>query len=323
MSNVKKVCNGCRSAIEDRRYLRCSNCQLFYDLVCANVSEQRFYNTMTVDHKAQWRCVLCMSLQPKFDNTKTPIRVASTEVTMREGAAVATSPLALDVLAVEQPPSLTDTLNDTAHNVTIEITDFQSFVMEMRAFREEIREEIRANRLEAKRLNDSVVMLANRIDNCESGIKKLNERIDQLEVSPPPARDDVSSLSSEIDQLKTELNDRNQELLLTDIELTCIPEQKEESLLHIVSVVATKLGVDLSEQDIVSAARMGRTIDATQSYAIPRPRPIVVRLARRATRDKLLEAAKVRRGATTENMGFSGKTCRFFINERLTKHYYA
>ncbi|CAG9794455.1 unnamed protein product [Diatraea saccharalis] len=181
--------------------------------------------------------------------------------------------LLLDVLAVEQPPSLTDTLNDTAHNVTIEMTDFQSYVMEMRAFREEIREEIRAHRLEAKRLNDSVVMLANRIDNCEN-----------------------------------------------DIELTCIPEQKEESLLHIVSVVATKLGVDLSEQDIVSAARMGRTIDATQSYAIPRPRPIVVRLERRATRDKLHEAAKVRRGATTEDMGFSGKPCRFFINERLTKH---
>lgn len=57
----------------------------------------------------------------------------------------------------------------------------------------------------------------------------------------------------------------------------------------------------------------------TVSLARLHPRPIVVRLTRRALRDELLRAARVRRGATTEGTGLPGIPRRFFINERLTK----
>ncbi|CAG9791760.1 unnamed protein product [Diatraea saccharalis] len=318
MSNVKKVCTGCQIAIEDRRYFLCGKCGQYYDLICANVSEQRFYNTMTKEHKNAWRCVLCISKQPKFDNTNTPVRAVIDAVTVQRGAAV-TSPMQLDMSVVENPQSVMDTTIETYHNMTIEMTEFQSFVLEMRAFREEIREEMRANRLESKRLNDSVAALADRITECESHMKKLDERVEQLEVRLSDKRDGTSTLSAAIDQLKSELNERDQEFLLTDIEITCIPEQKEENLLTIVNKVATKLGVTLHAEDVVSAVRMGRILDVTRSPATSRPRPIVVRLARRAMRDRFLDAVKVRRGANTEDMNLPGRPCRFFVNERLTK----
>lgn len=68
------ICAGCNQQIPDRRFLECSLCSCFYDIDCANVSEQRFYNTMTADHKKKWKCPLCLSKAPKFDNKNTPIR---------------------------------------------------------------------------------------------------------------------------------------------------------------------------------------------------------------------------------------------------------
>ncbi|CAG9782738.1 unnamed protein product [Diatraea saccharalis] len=309
MSSNDRICGGCRKSIEDKRFLSCSACGLHYDLECANVSEQRFYNTMSKDHKKAWKCVMCFSRQPKVDNTNTPVRGTALGVTVQRGAAVE-SPSGLDM----------DYLNDTAHNITIEITDFQSLVMEMRAFREEMREEMRSARLETKRLNDTVAALTGRLTECEGRVAVLNERVITLETRLTTEKVDNASLIAEIDRMKSELNDRDQDLLLTELEVTCIQEQPNESLLHIIGTVATKLGVHLDEQDIVSVVRVGRVLDASQTSAVPRTRPIVVRLARRAVRDKLLEAARVRRGVTTEGMGLPGKPAQFFLNERLTKY---
>lgn len=74
MTSKKIICAGCTTLIDDRRYLTCSLCKNVYDLLCANVSEQRFYNTMTKEHKLSWLCVECKSAQPKQDNTNTPVR---------------------------------------------------------------------------------------------------------------------------------------------------------------------------------------------------------------------------------------------------------
>lgn len=68
------VCSGCRNEIIDRRFLTCSICQENYDLECANVTEKRFYNTMSKEHKKSWKCDYCRSNEPKTDNTNTPIR---------------------------------------------------------------------------------------------------------------------------------------------------------------------------------------------------------------------------------------------------------
>lgn len=39
---------------------------------CANVSEARYFNTMTPEHKNSWKCPLCWSKAPKKGNVSTP-----------------------------------------------------------------------------------------------------------------------------------------------------------------------------------------------------------------------------------------------------------
>lgn len=67
-------CAGCSTEIPDRRFLTCSICTDKYDLICANVSQKRFYNTMTAEHKATWICPQCKSKKPKANNITIPVR---------------------------------------------------------------------------------------------------------------------------------------------------------------------------------------------------------------------------------------------------------
>lgn len=286
------------------------------------MSEQRFYNTLLGEHRNAWRCPLCTSRHPKTDNTNTPIRAAADKqasgVTLHRGAA-SDSPMHLDMSLVEQPVSLGE-LNDTSHNITVEMTDMQTILMEMRSFRDEMRGEMHTNREHMLRVEDALLSLTTRMAVCETRVTKFEERLEKLEQLVNTKQDDKFLLDS-IAQLKADLNDRDQDLLLNDVEVACVPEQGSENLLNVVTILATKLGTNVTSEDIVSAVRVGRVIDATHAGGpiISRPRPIVVRLARRAVRDQLLQAARVRRGITTEGTGLPGQTCRFYVNERLTK----
>ncbi|KAL4710485.1 hypothetical protein ACJJTC_008887 [Scirpophaga incertulas] len=312
MKGNKGACNKCHQRISDRKYLSCADCKQLYDLFCANVSEHRFYNTLTGEHRDAWKCALCMSKQPKMAKTNitnTPVRSANS-VTVQRGGAIQNESLDMSVVSEQS-----DTCDDTTHNMTIELSEFQLFVLEMRSFRDEIREELKANRLYTERLNDTIIALSHRVTECESRVNAFEERLNNLERKT----EDGSSFSTCIENLQMELNEREQESLLNDVEVSCIPEQKGESLSHIMTVLAKKLGVELVETDIVTSERVGRIINASKTSEPSRPRPIVMRLARRAVRDKLLQAARVRREATTEGTSLPGSPNRFYINERLTK----
>ncbi|CAH2063367.1 unnamed protein product, partial [Iphiclides podalirius] len=177
---------------------------------------------------------------------------------------------------------------------------------------------MRATREQLVLLNSNMSKLSERVETCENRIDSLCARMNEQERLIDEKSD--SSLLSVIEQLKAGINERDQELLMNDIQFSCVPEQKGENPLHIVISLANKLGVSLSETDVVSCERLGRSPESVIEVSPTiRPRLIVVRLARRALRDQLLQAARVRRGATTEGVGVPGPSRRFYVNERLTK----
>lgn len=57
-------CAKCLKTVPGREYLTCASCKNKYDLNCAQVSVQRFYNTLTPDRKKQWKCPFCHNKSP-------------------------------------------------------------------------------------------------------------------------------------------------------------------------------------------------------------------------------------------------------------------
>jgi hypothetical protein len=174
-------------------------------------------------------------------------------------------------------------------------------------FRQEFTEclsEMREFRKEMAQLRESFAAVVSRLDSVELRVTELEQR------GPSMEPDRVSELERTITELRLELNDRDQEALLSDIEIGLLPEDKGENVIHAVTVLAARLGVTLEARDVVFAERVGAPQDVGGAG---RPRRVVVRLARHHLRDELLRAARVRR------LGADAGGGRLYLNERLTR----
>lgn len=183
--------------------------------------------------------------------------------------------------------------------------ELAQYMAEQREFREELRA--------------SIASMGARMDGFERRLEVLEQK------GVPAGKDEVSDLQQKIAQLQSDLNERDQEVLLTDLDIGQIPEEKGENVTHTVTILATKLGVTLQDRDIVFAERVGSVNTGPAADGAggegqrSRPRRVVVRLARRELRDELLRAARVRRNINTVDIGLAGPPRRVYVNERLTK----
>lgn len=343
-NNDPHKCAKCLRLIQGKQYLRCSVCEQLFDLQCANVSVQRFNNTLIGEHGEAWQCPTCTQLKLDSNIMETPLRPVDGVNARRRGVVTSNSPeetmdVSLDLL--ELPPN-NGQPNLTAPSESIEVSQLQTLIDELRLFRQELM----GTRTQMQVLNNTMLNIATRIGACETRVSNVEERIDALERRIDSGLAEAitdDSLLATVEELKTELNDRDQELLINDIEISCIPERKGESLSHIALTLATILGVKLIDQDIVSTRRVGNLkppahksdqvstahhspppappTDEQSEVATVRPRPIVLRVARRTVRDELLQAARVRREATYRDPSLPDQPpVRFYVNERLTRN---
>lgn len=303
-------CAGCRNAILRREFLKCEICKEIYDLECANVSYKLF---SIMERKNSWKCPECISKRPKVGNLNTPARKPS------NSNACNISPNSL----VDESYNVTQRIRQPAASAELSspsevndsecddpMSEIKLYVNEMRAMRKEMSSFLQT----MAALTDTIKAQNARLDGLESRIEILENR------TPESQHNEVTLLQESISLLKMEIQDRDQEFLLNDVEISNFPEIRNENCTHVMLTVAKKLGMDLDERDIVSAERVGPVRAFVEGSAAPRPRPLVVRLARRAPRDQLLRAARVRRGLTTEGMSVQDSpTHSYYINERLTK----
>lgn len=212
---------------------------------------------------------------------------------------------------------------NTVDNTATPDEPFQDANMgEVNILSSSLAEEIRLLRVEMASARSEMTSFRQEIAQLNLNMADFNKRVDAVEVRVSQIEQQIANnnvtenttLVDTIDQLKADLNDREQEELLNDIEIAGVPENSGENVVHLTSLIIKKIGIDINENDVVSADRKGPKRDGDRH----RHRSIKVRLARRALRDDILRAARVRRGADTSGV-LDGKPQRIYINEHLTR----
>ncbi|KAI5640374.1 hypothetical protein NE865_07299 [Phthorimaea operculella] len=317
-------CGKCKNAITRKAHLLCSECGLHYHLAC--MGYEKLFSTMDAERKSQWKCHPCRQ--------KTPEPAANDpylNVTMTRGS---TRPSISTKKTLERPV-LAGGVGDEAIELS---ADLKKYVEDqMNLFTQNLLSKI-------DKITSSISSFNSRFNAIEQRISTIEERLGnsetlQLANERNQASDvRVNDLVATVDRLTRELNDREQELLLTEVEISGIPETSGENPVHIATIVGSKLGVQVEERDVISAVRVGARRDyasvaaagsaraalgagggQAEAEVTAGQRPLVVRLQRRAQRDELLRAARVRRNLDTAGLNLPGPTSRFYINERLTK----
>lgn len=313
-------CAGCTKLLPKKEYLRCVYCKSAYDLQCANISSNRYYAFYASDkqRKDNWQCPECQSKMPKTGNANTPIRSTSPikSPTQSHYQNVTKRVKHCQFAALEED-------EDIASNMELsdKIDDKEIITNSIKAELKLFSDEMRAARVAMGVFRETVAELTATIKAQNIRIDQLENKVDILERKlNEPHGCSVSDMEETILKLKKEIQDKDQEMLINDVEIAGFPELKNENASHAVFIVAKKLGVQLEDRDLVSAERVGPPRAFLAGEKAPRPRILAVRLARRQTRDTLLEAARVRRRLSTEDMGLPGATSFFFVNERLTRY---
>lgn len=166
-----------------------------------------------------------------------------------------------------------------------------------------------------KEMADFILACGARIDQLETRILEVERKLENINI------DSSNVVESVVAELRQQLNERDQDLLLNDLEISGVPEALDDRPMHIVKLLSITLGVEMDERDIIHAEQLGSSRRDRMVGSQPaRPRNIILRVARRATRDQLLRAARVRRSLTTANLDVSIEPpCRVYVNERLTR----
>lgn len=288
---------------------KCASCLVTHHRACVGLP-------CTGPISAAWRCPTCKGK---------PRDIKITTTTAAGGTSL--SPLVDNDAPQERDLSITDRDCAEGSNLSQELRLFireelsltrAEFTKELKSIRSEFMGELRS-------LRDDIHVFRAELAHAKSSITRCTERLDSLESKIEDLETRAQKnpdLESTVVQLQKDLNDRDQELLASDLEISNLPEKPGENLMHLTLLIATKLSVKLDERDVISASRAGVRRVRADSAGAPaqlRPRVVVVRLARPDLRDDMLRAARVRRGATTADLGVSDEQRKFYINERLTK----
>lgn len=262
---------------------------------------------MTTEHKNKWQCQECKNKIPKNNNSETPVKQDDININITKRTRVTAKP-------ATSPPAPVSKQREKDDDSLVSESVTADLVTEIRLFREEMRSAVQEFR-------SAISNLTCAVDSCNRRIDDLECRIEAMEQQPKndPVNNNIQTLEQTIIELKLDLNDRDQELLSNDIDIAGVPEENSERCTHLVLSIAQKLGVPLEEREVVSAYRAGPLRRAASEHeSASRPRPLVVRLARRTLRDQLLAAARVRRDVTSAGIGLTSPARRIYINERLT-----
>ncbi|CAG9137758.1 unnamed protein product [Plutella xylostella] len=190
-----------------------------------------------------------------------------------------------------------------------EFANLSKILEELQKFRTDLnalRSDFTGFRSEIRELSSSLKSCCLRVDKVEDRMETLEKRMESFGEADI---EEISKLKNTISTLENQINDREQQSLSNDIEISGIPEGSGENVIHIATLIASKLGMTLEERDVVHAYRKGTKREGKPS----RPRTISVRFVRQNVRDKFLKNARVRRRTTTENMNLPGNTIYYLV----------
>lgn len=276
-------CTKCKKTLKIEEGLKCAQCQAQCHYQCFGLSDAEFKKVLPMN-KAKWKCVSCK--HPKSHN--------SPKITLLHS-----------IQPEETAPSSMVNI-DPANLMCYMDKKFDALAENFTTLK--------------KSVTDQLAALTQKIGTWESRIQKLEaqvEKTQELSTIIENRDKEIASLNTGIQSLQEQLNVQEQSHLRNELEIAGIIETENENLHHIIGVLAHKIGLELHPSDVDRVTRVGPKSALNKSNS--EPRCVVVRFIRNTKRNDMINAARVRKHITTEDLDIKGTPKKLYFNERLTK----
>ncbi|CAH2094460.1 unnamed protein product [Euphydryas editha] len=139
---------------------------------------------------------------------------------------------------------------------------------------------------------------------------ELKGRVEVVEKHVPI----TSSITDQMVVLQHKLDIMEQQARECNIEISNLPERRNENLLTLVEQLGTVIKVPITAAQITSVHRVPHA-----SQTSSRPRNVIVKLTSRLLRDNVVAGSRFMKGRlTTEQLSIQGTVHNIYINEHLT-----
>lgn len=308
--NQKEKCDLCHEKIlEETDAIMCSgSCGEIFHFYCVPF-EERAFKKMTEDRKKCWKCKNCKPVTRSANKKVEENPVTQTENSEKEENINKTS--------FEKDPdvNIPDNVSDCSKTVLIDLVEYlktenktmlNNLVDQLKAENKTLKDLI-TNKFEE--YDQNLEFNSGLVKDLTSKVTDLTEDINKMKKQQLDLLKENQELKSEVQQLKTDMTDLKQYSRRNNLEITNLPESKDENLKEIVSTMFSKLEVDLMDH-------------VTTFHRIPtakkdKPKPIIIQFDNKLSRDTCLQAAKVKRPKAKE-INPRLIDCPVYFNEHLT-----
>lgn len=286
----------------DDDFIICTKCKKNYHFACMSLDASLF----GTDMRTGWNCPECGSNTSKSGKKDdTPVRNVSNVRGSRRPAQ-------------HSPP--------TQENSSISRNDLREAIEEVMDRKiDEIffRMENRISNIidsKMKPLEEDMTEIKKFLNFTDEKYEDMKREVEVFKLRISDLEATKKDLSSTVDDLNRKINQMEQQSRQNNVELQCVPENRNENLIKIVCDLGKTVGCQLKENDILNCTRTAKL-----NRSSPRPRSIIVQLSSPRLRDELLAASiKYNKGKTFENklntalLGFPGDSTPIFVCEHLS-----
>ncbi|CAH0407671.1 unnamed protein product [Chilo suppressalis] len=155
-----------------------------------------------------------------------------------------------------------------------------------------------------------------RFTEIEQSLNFCNTRQDEFEKDLITLKKQIqltSDLPDYVQTLEYKLAVMQQQARECNIEISNVPEKRNENLVNMVISLGTAVKQQILVSDIVAVHRVPHA-----SQTDKRPKNIVVKLTSRIARDNIVAACRSKKNLDTEGLGLPGTVQKIYVNEHLT-----
>lgn len=148
---------------------------------------------------------------------------------------------------------------------------------------------------------------------CHDDLKLRVDTISSDTIKVKTLESDIANLRCVIDDLQNEQNLQQQKERIMNLEISGIPEKRNENLTDYILSIANAISVNISSEDIVRVHRVQPRVQQTG-----RPKNIIAHMKSIFIKDSIISGMRKNRGLSTIDIGIPGEPRQIYVNEHLS-----
>lgn len=282
----------------DESFVQCEKCCLAFHCACMSITAKDF------EAISNWNCPNCLARAPRTSKDDcTPLRNVSVNRGSKRQA-----------LSSPSPPAASS--NTSELRVTIQEVVRAEFNIMLKQFNESIKfainKELMPIREEMKEIRESMSFFNEKFEEISKQQEVTNKTVNDLQAKNEIMKGSIGNLTARINHLEQQSRSCN-------LEIQCVPENKQEDLYKIITELGTTVNCELKTTDILHCTRTAKVNPSST-----RSRSIIIQLASPMKRDQLLASVIKFNKANNQDrlnschLGIPGPKSPVYIVEHLS-----